>query len=165
MTTYTQMMFNADCRNNPVNVIWEQIYWDDNDYKNKIDQYGDEWFKTYDEARAWVQKYIEECEYDFKFMWKIVDDVTNKNIESNSDVIDDEVVDDFSRCKSYFYEEDEELVAEYEELLEEKRIEEVIRNIAISKICRNALYNNGLGLKLSMKNCGMELLEKPLLVV
>jgi hypothetical protein len=56
-----------------------------------------------------------------------------------------------------FYDEDEELVAEYEELLEEKRIEEVIRNIAISKICRNTLYNLGLGLKLSMKNCGMEL--------
>jgi hypothetical protein len=154
MTTYTQMMFNADTRNNPVNVIWEQIYYDDNDYKIKIDQYGDERFETYDEASAWVQEYIEECEYNIKYMWKIVDDVTNKNIESNLWDVEEEHED----ITGEFYEEDEELVAEYEELLEEKRIEEVIRNIAISKICRNTIYNLGLGLKLSMKNCGLELI-------
>jgi hypothetical protein len=146
-------MFNADTCGNPVNVIWEQIYNDDNDYKIKIDQYGDERFKTYDEARAWVQEYIEEWEYSFKYMWKIVDDVTNKNIEENQRAIEEEYED----ITGEFYEEDEELIAEYEELLEEKRIEEVIRNIAISKICRSAIYNLGLGLKLSMKNCGMEL--------
>ena len=32
-----------------------------------------------------------------------------------------------------------------------ERIEKVIRKIAISKICRNALYNNGLGLKLAVR--------------
>lgn len=151
------MMFNADNRNNPVNVIW-----DCECDEHEIDQCGDEGFKTYDEARAWVQKYIIDDECQHNTYWKIVDDVTNKNIESNYDDVkkcEDAMKadgDDDANITNWF-DEDEELVAEYEELLEEKRIEEVIRNIAISKICRNTIYNLGLGLKLSMKNCGMEL--------
>jgi len=115
MTTYTQMMFNADNRNNPVNVIWECVY---DDVKGEIDENGDEWFKTYDEARAWVQKYLVDCQYNT--YWKIVDDVTNKNIETNMWTIDE--LDDY--ISGEFYDEDEELFAEYEKLLEEKRIEE-----------------------------------------
>jgi hypothetical protein len=42
-------------------------------------------------------------------------------------------------------------VEKHSEKLEKERLEKVIRKIAISKIKRNALYNNGLGLKLAVR--------------
>jgi hypothetical protein len=42
-------------------------------------------------------------------------------------------------------------VEKHTQKLEKERIEKVIRKIAISKIKRNALYNNGLGLKLAVR--------------
>ena len=40
------------------------------------------------------------------------------------------------------------------------RIRKTIEKIAIKKILRSSIYNYGLGLKLSMKNCGFELTDQ-----
>jgi hypothetical protein len=42
-------------------------------------------------------------------------------------------------------------VEKHSQKLEKERLEKVIRKIAISKIKRNAIYNNGLGLKLAVR--------------
>ena len=185
MITYTQLMFNAINRKNPVNVIWdgspsliiylaragcslynenkEQIIYTGS-LDNIVDDSGDEEFATYEEARAWVQKYlIDDKRYEVE-NWKIVDTITNKIITSN---YDDAIIDyqnylnsaeydenePFSLTDWFDYDEEEcKLIAEYDKFLEEKRIEEILMNIAISKIRRNAIYNLGLGLKLSMKS-------------
>jgi hypothetical protein len=52
----------------------------------------------------------------------------------------------------------DELVNEYYAELQHKQLVlDTSMNIAISKVKRNAIFNLGLGLELSMKNCGIEL--------
>jgi len=48
-------------------------------------------------------------------------------------------------------------ITELMKLEHEKLVMDTSMNIAISKIKRNAIFNLGLGLELSMKNCGIEL--------
>ena len=45
-----------------------------------------------------------------------------------------------------------------QEALRAKKINEMAKHLAIEKIKRNQLFNCGLGLKLSMRDCGIELL-------
>jgi hypothetical protein len=142
MPTYAEMKFNAENHLNPVNLIWDKYGCngeDDEDYKDDgIDECGDEWFNTYEEALDYVEKHMEDS--NIQYLWKIVDAETHKTIENNEDWSDE------------FYQDDEELIEEYRQELKHKRKEEkVIRKIAISKIKRNAIYNNGLGLKLAIK--------------
>jgi hypothetical protein len=52
---------------------------------------------------------------------------------------------------------DEKVNEYYAELQHTQLVLDTSMNIAISKIKRNAIFNLGLGLELSMKNCGIEL--------
>ena len=50
------------------------------------------------------------------------------------------------------------MVDEYYPELQHKQLDlDTSMNNAISKVKRNAIFNLGLGLELSMKNCGIEL--------
>lgn len=48
-------------------------------------------------------------------------------------------------------------IYDQQEALRAKKIEETSKHLAIQKIKRNQLFNCGLGLKLSMRDCGIEL--------
>ena len=48
-------------------------------------------------------------------------------------------------------------INDLQEALQAKKIKEMSKHLAIQKIKRNQLFNCGLGLKLSMKHCGIEL--------
>jgi hypothetical protein len=142
MPTYTEMMYNAKHRLNAVSVIWDKYEYDD---EGEIDYIGDEDFSTYKEAKKWVNRYI-KINDDIQYLWKIVDNTTHKTIKNNIDDFDGEDDFDFD-----WYDDDEELIEEYKQELKEARNTEVSRNIAISKIKRNRIYNDGLGLKLAIK--------------
>ena len=142
MPTYTEMMYNAKHRLNDVSVVWDKYCHDD---EGEIDDIGDEYFSTYKEAQKWVNRYINMNDH-LQYLWKIVDNTTGKTIKNNIDDFDGEDDFDFD-----WYDDDEDLIEEYEQELKEARTKEVIRNIAVNKIKRNRIYNTGLGLKLAIK--------------
>lgn len=144
MPTYTEMMYNAKHRINPVDVIWEKNDLYDGE-EGEIGDWGDEDFSTYKEAQKWVNRYINMNDH-IQYLWKIVDNTTGKTIKNNIDDFDGEDDFDFD-----WYDDDEDLIEEYEQELKEARTKEVIRNIAVNKIKRNRIYNTGLGLKLAIK--------------
>ena len=143
MTTYSQMIINAKKHRNPVT-----LHWDFDDHRSTpcldgtLDCCGEEGM-TYEQARGYV-KIFEEEEWGLK--WKIVDDVTGRTITNNINEYNDE---------EDWYEDDEELIAEYVEELQEayeQHKQEEFKKLAIKKIMRNSIYNNGLGLKLAVKS-------------
>jgi hypothetical protein len=146
MPTYTEMMYNAKHRLNDVSVIWNRLmifdYYED---EGEIGDWGDEDFSTYKEAKKWVNRYIKKNDH-IDYLWKIVDNTTHKTLKNNIDDYDGEDDFDFE-----WYDDDKELIEEYEQELKEARNAEVSRNIAINKIKRNRIYNDGLGLKLAVK--------------
>lgn len=142
MPTYTEMMYNAKHRLNDVSVVWDKYCHDD---EGEIDIIGDEYFSTYKEAKKWVNRYI-KINGDAEYLWKIVDNTTHRTIKNNKDEFDGE-----NEGLIEWYDDDEELIEEYEQELKEARNKEVIRNIAVNKIKRNRIYNMGLGLKLAVK--------------
>ena len=121
---------------------------------------GKKFFLTRDAALKWAKEHFEEwdafeCSLVNTGMWKIVPTDSEGIVEFDPFFWDYSSFkkiwwDDYNYNDDYFY-----VAKEWDEDDEEKEIAK-----AIAKILRSEAFNLGLGLKLSMRNCGVELADK-----
>ena len=152
MTTYSQMIINDRERRNPVNIYWIYAFGNftnDETNPNKIRT-----LMSYEDAESMTQEWFGIR--NMNIHWKIVDSVTGKNLKDNKgdrhyDILGNPYEDyDEDDNRDAFYNQDKKLRKAYKKALRNAK-QEALKKLAIKKILRNSIYNNGLGLKLAVK--------------
>jgi len=145
---------------NNIKEHFQKHYTNNDDYDEDAYEYKHMLFNNYRDNHPQFEKAIKECDFDYTYiMYRIITpatleyadefDMVNQVVDWIKDHNDSKIVDLYSLSIA------DEIINDYEDYIKDIVNDTTAKKIAINKLKRNKLVNNGFLLKVSIMRCGM----------